>query len=119
MRSRTPIQTGMLNVDPSAKYIKKRDNLETHQIDNISVGEAGRNYGRVASASGYLSNKRGGRSRFESKRPTIDSTVSIGKLDTASNARSNQTLNVPGPGTYEHKSKFPSGPKFHIQRKMK
>ena len=92
--------------------------METHQIDNVSA-EGGRNYGRVASASGYLSNKVG-RGRFDSKRPTIDSNVSIGgRFETGSSKKSHQTLNVPGPGTYEHRSKFPAGPKFHIQRKLK
>ena len=120
MRSRTPIQTGMLNVDPSAQYLQRQE-LETHQVDNISA-EGARNYGRVASASGYLSNKFAGgrRGRFESKRQTIDSNISIGgKFETGSSKKSHATINAPGPGSYEHRSKFPAGPKFHIQRKMK
>jgi hypothetical protein len=62
---------------------------------------------------------RTGELRFHSKRPTIDSTISQNKLETASYKKSTQTINVPGPGTYEHSSKFPGGPKFHIQKKAK
>ena len=41
------------------------------------------------------------------------------KLETGSSKKSHATLIAPGPGSYESKTQFPAGPKFHIQKKSK